>query len=115
VPYGWQWVGETRQIPCHRSKRINVLGFLSRSNDLFFHTSEQSVTTDTVVNAFDAFVETYAVKYEDTKLPCLVVLDNASMHRSGVFKEKLAGWQQRGVCLHFVPPYSPELNLIEIL
>nr|WP_302050604.1 transposase [Methylobacter tundripaludum] len=37
------------------------------------------------------------------------------MHRSGVFKEKLAGWQQRGVYLHFLPPYSPELNLIEIL
>ena len=115
VPYGWQRIGETRQIPCHRSKRMNVLGFLSRSNDLFFHASEQSVTTDTVINAFDAFVERYAGKYEETKLPCWVVLDNASIHRSRLFKEKLEGWQQRGVCLHFLPPYSPELNLIEIL
>ncbi len=96
---------------------MNVLGFLNRSNDLFFHTSEQLVTTDTVVNAFDAFVETYAGKYEETKVPCLVVLDNASIHNSGVFKfkKKLADWQQRGVCLHFLPPYSPELNLIEML
>ena len=115
VPYGWQRIGETRQIPCHRSKRMNVLGFLSRSNDLFFHSSEQSVTTDTVINAFDAFVEMYAGKYEETKLPCWVVLDNASIHRSRLFKEKLEDWQQRGVCLHFLPPYSPELNLIEIL
>ena len=115
VPYGWQRIGETRQIPCHRSKRLNVLGFLSRRNDLFFHTSEQSVTTDTVVAAFDAFVDSYACTYEKTKVSCLVVLDNASIHRSGAFKEQLAGWQQRGVCLHFLPPYSPELNLIEIL
>lgn len=115
VPYGWQRIGETRQIPCHRSQRMTVLGFLSRRNDLFFHISEQSVTTDTVVTAFDAFVEGYAGQYEKTKVPCLVVLDNASIHRSGVFKEKLTGWQQRGVCLHFLPPYRPELNLIEVL
>ncbi|MGZ8226383.1 MAG: transposase [Methylococcaceae bacterium] len=48
-------------------------------------------------------------------MPCLVVLDNASIHRSDVFKEKLMGWQQCGVSLHFLPPYSPELNLIEVL
>ena len=94
---------------------MNVLGFLNRSNDLFFHTAEHSVTTDTVVHAFDAFVETYAGQYQETKVPCFVVLDNASIHRSGVFKEKLTDWQQRGVYLHFLPPYSPELNLIEIL
>jgi len=27
----------------------------------------------------------------------------------------MADWQQRDVWLHFLPPYSPELNLIEIL
>ena len=86
VPYEWQRIGETRQIPCHRSKRLNVLGFLSRRNDLFFHTSEQSVTTDTVVAAFDAFVDRYACTYEKTNVSCLVVLDNASVHRSGAFK-----------------------------
>jgi hypothetical protein len=86
---------------------MNVLGFLSRSHDLFFHAVEQSVTTDTVVQAFDAFVETYAGKYEKTKLPCFVVLDNASIHRSGAFKGKLADWEQRGVSLHFLPPLQP--------
>ena len=115
VPYGWQRIGETLQIPCHRGKRMNVLGFLSRSNELFFHAAEHPVTTDTVVKAFDAFVERYAGKYETTKVPCLVVLDNASIHRSRAFKEKLADWQQSGVRVHFLPPYSPELNLIEIL
>ena len=115
VPYGWQRIGETRRIPCHRSRRVNVLGFLSRSNDLFFHTAEQAVTTDTVVAAFDAFVEGYASKHQETGIPCLVVLDNASIHRSGMFKEKLTGWLERGVRVYFLPPYSPELNLIEIL
>jgi hypothetical protein len=115
VPYGWQPIGETKQIPCQRSKRLNVLGFLSRNNDWFFHTAEQSVTTETVVTVFDAFVESYALQYQQTNVPCLVVLDNASIHRSGAFKAKREDWKQRGVSLHFLPPYCPELNLIEIL
>lgn len=115
VPYGWQRVGETRKIPCHRSKRMNVLGFFSRENDLFFQVSEQSVTTETVIHAFDAFVQAYASQYEETKAPCFVILDNASIHRSSAFKEKLGDWERQGVYLHFLPPYSPELNLIEIV
>ncbi|MGZ8226382.1 MAG: transposase [Methylococcaceae bacterium] len=55
VPYRWQRIGETRKIPSHRSKRMNVLGFLNRRNDLFFNSYERSFTTDTVVTAFDAF------------------------------------------------------------
>lgn len=115
VPYGWQRIGETRQIPCHRGKRLNVLGFMNRRNNVFFHVAEQAVTTDTVVDAFEAFVQQYASTYQNTQVPCLVVLDNASIHRSRAFKAKLADWKQRGVGLHFLPPYSPELNLIEIL
>lgn len=115
VPYGWQRIGETKQIPCHRSKRLNVLGFISRRNDFFFDTTEQSVTTENVLKVFDAFTEDYAHQYAKTKVPCFVVLDNASIHRSAAFKAQLEKWQQCGVSLHFLPPYSPELNLIEIL
>jgi len=41
---------------------MNVLGFMSRNNDLFFHTAEQSVTTDTVVTAIEILWR--KVKYE---------------------------------------------------
>ena len=111
VPYGWQRIGETRQIPCHRSKRINVLSVISRRNNLFFNTTEQSVTTEIVLKVFDDFAEDYAHQYEKIKVPCCVVLDNASTHRSCTFKAQL----ECGVSLHFLAPYSPELNLIEIL
>jgi transposase len=43
------------------------------------------------------------------------VLDNASIHHSRSFKEKLEGWQRCSVYLYYLPLYSPELNLIEIL
>ena len=31
------------------------------------------------------------------------------------FKSNIARWQQQGLQLVYLPPYSPELNLIEIL
>jgi len=30
VPYAWQWVGKTIEIPTSKSKRLNVLGFFNR-------------------------------------------------------------------------------------
>jgi transposase len=42
-------------------------------------------------------------------------LDNASVQTRHAFLSHADEWMQRGVCLHFLPPYSPELNPIEIL
>jgi len=116
VPYGWQRVGETFCIPCQHSKRLNVLGFMSRDSDLFYHTVEGAVDTKTVIDAFDDFTQHYYdQQFKYSKKLCFVVLDNASMHRSADFQAKQEDWLLRGVCLHFIPPYCPELNLIEIL
>lgn len=116
VPYAWQKVGETYRIPSQHSKRFNVLGFFSRDNRAFFHFSETSVTTETVIAAFDRFAEDYFFNhYRETKIPCLIVLDNASMHTSKAFTARIEHWMLRGIGLHYLPAYSPELNLIEIL
>lgn len=115
IPYAWQRRGDTRELPKQRSKRLNVLGFINRSNHSSFHTVEGSVKSAEVITAFDAFSEGYYDEYQQTKVPCIVVLDNASMHRSKEFKEKMKYWESKAVFLHFLPAYSPELNLIEIL
>jgi transposase len=44
-----------------------------------------------------------------------VILDNASYHKSKKFKENLSEWSRRGLTLLYLPPYSPQLNIIEIL
>jgi len=116
VPYGWQPIGETCRIPCQRSQRLNVLGFMGRNNDCFFRTTDKSVNTETVIEAFDQFAEAYALsEFNHTGKLCFVVLDNASMHRSNAFQSRIDDWLLKGIILHFIPPYSPELNLIEIL
>lgn len=116
IPYAWQPHKQTLRIPSKPSKRLNVLGFISRSFPGYFQQTTQSVNTGTVISAFDAFVSRYETQcYRATKRPCIVVLDNASMHRSRAFRDKIDGWENQGVFLYYLPPYSPELNLIEIL
>lgn len=89
---------------------------MSRHHEFFYHTTDGRVTAETVIEAFDAFAEHYFFNvFKATRKPCLIVLDNASMHRSQRFQAKKEHWMLRGVCLHFLPTYSPELNLIEIL
>jgi transposase len=115
IPYAWQIRGQTKELPKQRSKRLNTLGFLSRANEAFFHTVEGSVKTEHVVAAFDEFAENYYSEYQQTRVPCIVVLDNASIHRSKEFIKRIEYWESCAVFLHYLPAYSPKLNLIEIL
>jgi transposase len=49
------------------------------------------------------------------KRPALIILDNAPIHKSKEVEAQIRGWKAKGLFLVFLPPYSPELNLIEIL
>ena len=115
VPYGWQKRGETRRLLTAQSKRLNVLGFMSLDNDSFFHTMEGRVDSQAAIAAFNAFADRYAEEFAQTKIPCLVILDNAPIQTSKAFLGKREDWMLAGICLHFLPTYSPELNPIEIL
>jgi DDE superfamily endonuclease len=53
-----------------------------------------------------------------TQLECekaYVLIDNAPMHRSKAFIRHIPKWVTRGLIIKYLPSYSPELNLIEIL
>ena len=47
--------------------------------------------------------------------PAVVVLDNAPIQTSKEVMAQFRQWERRGLTLYFLPTYSPELNLIEIL
>ena len=44
-----------------------------------------------------------------------VVLDNASIHKAKIIGEQIPFWQERGLYLFYLPPYSPHLNIAETL
>ena len=111
LPYCWSPIGESHCKQSYsQNKKINILGFLSLTGQLFFESTEDTVSTETVISAFDNFIN-----HRESDLPCFILLDNASMHRSTLFKTKIKEWLMKGVLICYLPPYSPELNLIEIL
>lgn len=46
-------------------------------------------------------------------VPLVIVLDNASLHRSQAVRAALPRLWARGIYFYFLPTYSPELNAIE--
>ena len=42
-------------------------------------------------------------------------MDNAPIHKSKAFQEKIAQWREQKLEIFWLPTYSPQLNLIEIL
>jgi transposase len=103
IPYGWQPAGEYVRITPVGGQRLNVFGLLSRDNDLHAFSTQGTVDTKTVIACMDEFVKTITSK-------TLVVLDNASIHKSKEFKVKLAEWHKKGLLVFYLPPYSPHLN-----
>ena len=111
LPYCWSPIGVQSLRPAYsQSKRLNVLGFLSRQGTLSFQTTEGRVSSDTVIDAFDNFIDMRV-----DKKPCFIILDNASFHRSKKFKQKIKEWVMKDVVICYLPAYSPELNIIAIL
>ncbi|MDD5275103.1 MAG: transposase [Methylovulum sp.] len=47
--------------------------------------------------------------------PTVLVVDNAPIHTSHEFKDNMNRWKGQKLTVLPIAPYSPELNLIEIL
>jgi len=108
VPYAWQESGETISIESTQSKRLNVLGFMNKRNELEAYTFEGVVDSEIVIRCLDEFCAVL-------QGPTVVVMDNASIHTSESFQDQLSRWEKSGLDIFYLPKYSPELNLIENL
>lgn len=108
VPYGWQFKDEPVHIPASKGRSMNYFGLLSRSNQFFYESSTETITSSFVLSQLDGF------SFELVK-PTVVVLDKASIHTAKKIKARIALWQERGLYLFYLPPYCPHLNIIERL
>ncbi len=112
VQRSWSPLGEPHSADASIArKRVNVLGALNyAAGTLAFEVHEHTVCRADVVN----FLDRQASNSARDKLT-VVVMDNASIHHN-IDQDILHQWMVRDrFVLLFLPPYSPELNLIEIL
>lgn len=108
VPYGWQFAGEEVFMPSAKGAGLNCFGLLTRANTLLFETTRQRITSRFIVEQLERL--SFSVK----KMTA-VVLDNARVHTSQQVQERRPFWQQRGLFIFYLPPYSPHLNIAEAL
>ena len=108
VPYAWQEQDNPISVESAPSKRLNVLGFMNKRNDLDAYCFEDTITSEVVIHCINLFCN-------DIQGPTVIVIDNASIHTSEEFQAKIPSWERKGLEIFYLPEYSPELNLIEIL
>lgn len=108
VPYGWQFPDEKVSIKAEKSGRLNIFGMISRNNRYHGFATTENINSEKFIDYMDEFTMTLE------KLTVLV-LDNASIHKSKKVKERLGEWKKRGLYIFYLPQYSPHLNLAETL
>jgi hypothetical protein len=108
VRYAWQKKGEEILLPSSRSVALSIFGIMSKDCRLHSEMFEGTLNSEKIIGIFDKFAEAITKQ-------TVVVIDNAPVRHSKIFEAKIKQWQQQDLYLYFLPPYSPELNLIENL
>ena len=108
VPYGWQFPTEDVYIAVEKDHKINIFGLISRTNQTHWTTTEKNIDTLFIFNQMEDL--SFTIQKQT-----VVVLDNASIHTAKRIQEQIPFWQQRGLFIFYLPPYSPQLNIAETL
>lgn len=108
VPYGWQFAGEEVFVASERGAKINCFALLSRQNQCHWRTTTQNIDAAFVLEQLENLA--FSIRKHT-----VVVLDNAPAHTAKIIRERIPFWQQKGLFIFFLPPYSPHLNIAETL
>lgn len=124
--YGWGRLGQRLVVPheAPQGRRVNAVGALApydpAGGRLLFETRRKAEGRYDAA-AHLAFVRRVAdlpagaaVRLGRAR-PCVVVLDNSSVHHAAAVKAACPALAEAGVTFFYLPAYSPELNPIEAL
>lgn len=107
--YAWSLLGEPHRIPTNTGRqRYNILGaYCTQTHEHLFILTEDNINQDTMIE----LLWRLRVKHPGSR-EIYVVLDNVSYNRA---IRVAAAALLDNITLKFLPPYSPNLNLIERL
>jgi putative transposase len=126
MPTGYTWarMGERKIVPYEapEGRRVNVVGALFPFDpdgpSLVFESrckDQGKYDADAHLRFLHKVASLPAVLPEGWRRerPCVIVLDNYSVHHSQLVKDRMPALEAAGVSFFFLPPYSPEMNAIE--
>lgn len=108
VAYGWIKTGTDKLIASTASRtRVNITGAINLASMSVIHNNYAAINAETTID----FFRLLEIQYP--KAPQIhVILDQSGYHRSN---EVAAFVKNSRIVIHFLPPYSPNLNPIERL
>lgn len=108
VSCGWIKKGVDKPVATTASRtRVNIIGAIELKTMTVTSGFAETVNADTIKGFFGKLRQAYP---QAQRLH--IILDQSGYHRSQAVKD--AAWSQ-GIELHYLPPYSPNLNPIERL
>jgi len=108
LSYGWIRTGKTKHVDTTASRtRLNIVGAIQLGHIAETITSQyETVNAESMVDFLGKVRSQYGSKSVH------IILDRSGYHRAALLAEKAA---KLNIKLHFLPPYSPNLNPIERL
>jgi transposase len=109
LTYGWIKTGKTKHVGTTASRtRLNIIGAIQLGHIAEAITSQyEAINAEAIIDFMDKIRAQYS-----TKKTIHLILDKAGYHRSFLVA---AHAEIHNIKLHFLPPYSPNLNPIERL
>ncbi len=106
--HGWIKKGQTKHLKTNNGrKRTNINGALNLKTKQLFYVEDERINSQTMIALLIQILD----KQKEGKIH--IILDNARYYHSQIVKEFLK--EHPRIVLKFMPPYSPNLNIIERL
>jgi transposase len=106
--YGWIKKGVRKEIPANTGRsRLNLSGSIDVITHKLVIQEDKTLNAESIIGFFQKIEEAYPFKRK-----IYVFCDNAPYYRNKAVQHYL---KTSKICLHFLPPYSPNLNPIERL
>lgn len=106
--YGWIKKGKTKHLKTNNGRqRININGAINLATKQVLHIEDERINAQTMI----ALLQLILKNQKEGKIH--IILDNARYYHAKLVKEFLENNPR--IVFHFLPPYSPNLNIIERL
>lgn len=115
LTYSYVKRGKEHRIPkaSRRGRRISVLGFWQPQERFDYGMVVGGFNTKRYLKLMHWQAERAEQHWLATGQFTLIIQDGASFHRSPEVQQYWQQWQAEGLCIFFLPPYSPQMNRIE--
>jgi hypothetical protein len=115
VSYSYSRIGQQKRLEQVRTRgnRISILGLWQPNQTFEYALAQGGFEGESYLKVMDWIANKAALTLEQTGRFTVIVQDNCSIHKCDIVRQHWQRWQDQGLFLFFLPPYSAAMNRIE--